>query len=116
MTKAIEDFFYAWTQTDADTRTGLITGAFAQGAFYADPRTENPLTDVAAISEYVGMFSQMAPSMPVSVTNVSTTLTFARATVLFGTTEQGQNGQYIVDLDGDGKITRMVGFAGMGAA
>ena len=114
MTKSIDDFFAAWTQTDADTRVALISGAIADGAFYADPRTEAPMTDVVAMSEYVGMFAEMG--MPVTVTNESTTLNFVRATVQFGAGEKSQSGQYIVDLSADGKITRMVGFAGMGVA
>jgi hypothetical protein len=48
------------------------------------------------------------------VTNVSTTLTFARATVQFGAGEQSQHGQYTIDLNADGKMTRIVGFVGMG--
>jgi hypothetical protein len=51
MTKSIDDFFAAWTQTDADTRVALISGAIADGAFYVDPRTEAPMTDVVAMSE-----------------------------------------------------------------
>ena len=112
MTTSINDFFTAWTNADGDARVALISGAMAEGAFYADPRTDAPMTDATAIADYVGMFASMG--MPVTVVNLSTTLTHVRATVQFGEGDQGQMGQYCVDLDAAGKITRMVGFAGMG--
>lgn len=115
MTKSIEDFFAAWAIEDADARNAQIDGTLGADVYYADPRTEAALTSTDAIKEYVGMFSQMAPGMPVAAVNVSRTLNHARATVHFGAGERAQSGQYIADLDGDDKITRMVGFVGMGA-
>jgi hypothetical protein len=114
MTKSIEDFFAAWAVEDADKRSDMIKSAVAEPVFYADPRTEAPVTTMDALIEYVGMFSKMAPGMAVAATNVSTTLTFARATVQFGTGERSQTGQYICDLNDAGQITRMIGFVGMG--
>jgi hypothetical protein len=46
--------------------------------------------------------------------NTSTTLSHVRATLQFGAGEQSQMGQYCVDMDDNGKIVRIVGFAGMG--
>ena len=114
MTKAIEDFFSAWAESDADKRATMITSAVAEPVFYADPRTQEPVTSMDGLLEYIGMFSKIAPGMPVAVTNVSTTLTFARATVQFGAGEQSQHGQYTIDLNADGKMTRILGFVGMG--
>jgi len=116
MSTAVESFFTAWSEGDATTRDAQVKGALGTGIFYADPRTDAPLTDADAVCEYVGMFSKMAPGMPVSVASMSTTLTFVRATVRFGDGDQGQLGQYIVDLDDAGKITRMIGFVGVGDA
>jgi hypothetical protein len=115
MSDALNDFFTAWALSDDAARASQIDGTLGANILYADPRTEAPLTTADAVKEYVGMFSQMAPGMPVSVVNVSTTLTFARATVQFGAGEQSQMGQYIADLDDAGKITRLIGFVGMGA-
>lgn len=112
MTKAIEDFFAAWTNPDAAAREALISGAMTDGAVYADPRTETPMTGAAALAEYTGMFASMG--MPVAVVNTSTTLSHVRATLQFGAGEQSQMGQYCVDMDDSGKIVRIVGFAGMG--
>ena len=113
-TTAIHTFFEAWAEQDADRRDGKIDDTLGDSIFYADPRTEEPITDPASLKEYVGMFSQMAPGMPVAAVNVSRTLDFARATVHFGEGEQKQTGQYIADLDGEGRIIRMIGFVGMG--
>jgi len=56
----------------------------------------------------------MAPGMAVSVVHTSTVLNFARVAVQFGEGEMSQMGQYTADLDDNGKITRLVGFVGLG--
>ena len=99
---------------DAAARNAQIDGALGELTLYADPRTDAPITDATALKTYVGMFSEMAPGMPVSVAGVSTVLHFARATVLFGEGDHAQSGQYAIDLDANGKITRMIGFKGVG--
>jgi len=114
MSDALNAFFTAWALEDAEARNAQIDTALGDTILYADPRTEAPLTSGDAVKDYVGMFSKMAPGMPVSVANVSTTLAYARATVQFGAGDQSQWGQYIADLDDTGKITRLVGFVGMG--
>ncbi|MEJ6399038.1 nuclear transport factor 2 family protein [Yoonia sp. 208BN28-4] len=114
MSDALKNFFAAWAEPDADKRNSMIDAAVDPAILYADPRTEAPLTDLAALKDYVAMFSQMAPGMPVACVNVSNTLHFARATVHFGEGDKAQTGQYIADLDAGGKITRLIGFVGMG--
>ncbi|SMY06043.1 nuclear transport factor 2 family protein [Flavimaricola marinus] len=115
MTDSVSQFFAAWADSDPTTRDAAIDESLGTTIFYADPRTEAPLTTADAVKSYVGQFSEMAPGMPVSAVNISTTLNFARATVHFGAGERVQTGQYIADLDDAGKITRLVGFVGMGA-
>lgn len=115
MIPQIDAFFTAWSIADDATRDAQVADSLSDEIVYADPRTADPLTTVAAVQAYVGQFSKMAPGMPVAVINTSTTLTYARATVQFGEGDQSQLGQYTVDLAPDGKITRMVGFVGMGA-
>ena len=115
MTKSIETFFAAWAEQDATVRDKMIDDALSGSILYADPRTEAALTDATSVKGYVAQFSQMAPGMPVAAVNISRTLGFVRATVLFGAGEQSQTGQYIADLDADEKISRLVGFVGMGA-
>ena len=113
MDTAVENFFSAWAEQDSATRDAQIDSTLGASIFYADPRTEAPLSDAGAVKEYVGMFSKMAPGMPVSVAGISKTLNFIRATVRFGEGDQSQLGQYVIDLDSAGKITRMVGFVGV---
>ncbi len=115
MTKSIEEFFTAWSESDAEKRNAKIAGALADSVYYADPRTEAPIQDLAALQTYVGMFSEMAPGMSVSVTGTSQVAHFVRANVQFGEGEQSQMGQYTIDLDEDGKMARIVGFVGTGA-
>jgi hypothetical protein len=114
MTTHIDDFFTAWSIADDTTRDAQVADTLSDDIFYVDPRTADPLTTVAAVKDYIGQFSKMAPGMPVSVVNTSKTLTFARATVQFGEGEQSQMGQYTVDLGPEGKIQRMIGFVGLG--
>lgn len=114
MSAALDDFFTAWAIEDQATRDAQIDTTLGASITYADPRTEAPITSAEALKTYVGMFSQMAPGMPVSVVHTSTTLTFARVAVQFGAGEQSQMGQYVADLDDAGKITRLVGFVGLG--
>ena len=116
MSKAVEKFFSAWAEQDATIRDAQVDSTLGASIFYADPRTEAPLTDASALKEYVSMFSKMAPGMPVSVVSTSTTLNFVRATIRFGEGDQSQSGQYVIDLDDAGQITRMIGFVGVGDA
>ena len=114
MSKEIHAFFEAWSIGDAEKRNAQIDGSIADTIFYADLRTPEPITDGAALKDYVAMFSQMAPGMPVSVGKISTTLEFVRATILFGPVGQAQTGQYTIETDPNGKLTRMIGFVGLG--
>ena len=114
MAQSLDDFFAAWAVEDADARNAMVDGALGGSIMYVDPRTEAPITDVTALKEYVGMFSQMAPGMAVSVVHTSNVQNFARVAVQFGAGEQSQLGQYTADLDDAGKITRLVGFVGLG--
>jgi len=115
MSDAINSFFTAWAIEDDAQRDGQLRGSLGSEILYADPRTQAPLTTVDDVVGYVGQFSKMAPGMPVSVAATSSTLTYARATVQFGAGDQVQWGQYTADLDANGKITRLVGFVGLGA-
>ncbi len=115
MTEAINAFFTAWAIEDDTARDAQVRGSLGSTILYADPRTEAALTSADDVASYVGQFSKMAPGMPVSVAAISTTLGFARATVQFGAGDHSQWGQYTADLDDAGKITRLIGFVGMGA-
>ena len=116
MSDAITTFFEAWGMSDADARNAAIQSSFAQAATYADPRTETPLTGPKAVAEYVGMFATSAPGAIAEVSNVDTRDGVSRATIAFKMANgMEQAGQYFVEHNADGVISRMVGFVGTGA-
>ena len=118
MSDAISEFFAAWQLEDNSARLEQITRAVTETVQYDDPRTPQTLTGIAALNNYVGMFSANAPGWSAKVLTSSTTANMTRATVAFGGTgpdgkEMVQYGQYFVEKDGE-LISRMVGFVGMG--
>ena len=116
METALDRFFSAWGETAPDARYDLISGAMAEGFAYADPRTAAPITDIDALAEYVGQFTANAPGWSASVLRTDTTAGFSRSLVGFG--DAGgvkQHGQYFSKGDGDGRLKRLIGFAGIGA-
>lgn len=120
MQKSVETFFSAWGMSDADARQAAIAKAMTSNASYADPRSPDILNGIDAIAEYVAMFSANAPGWEATVVKTSETAGMMRATVAFGGMgpdgkKMVQNGQYFAEFS-DGKISRMVGFVGMGEA
>ena len=116
MTDAISTFFDAWAMQDAGAQFGAIAGCLTPDASYADPRMENPVTGPTAIAEYVAMFSQSAPGAVAEVTKSDTRAGVTRATIAFKMPNgMEQAGQYFIETDDAGQITRMVGFVGTGA-
>jgi len=119
MSASITTFFDAWGMSDDTARLKAISAAFATDGTYADPRSPEALQGADAIAGYVNNFSASAPGWTATVVNHSSTGNSHRATVAFGGMgpdgkEMVQHGQYFADMDG-AKITRMVGFVGMGA-
>ena len=117
MTKAIEDFFSAWSMQDPDAQASLITQCVAQGGTYSDPRSGARLSGPTAIAEYVSMFSANAPGWSAEITESDTINNYTRAIVKFGGKgpdgqDMAQYGTYFVDLDENGLIVAMAGFVG----
>jgi len=116
--KSLHDFFAAWTIADTDGRTAKVASAVSSDFSYSDPRTEQPITDVDVMSDYLSNFLKMCPpgaqvaiSDPVDFNGIS-----ARATVQFIMgPDMKQTGQYFADFDAAGKLSRLVGFVGKGA-
>lgn len=121
MTHALETFFSAWQETDADTRRALITQAFTQGGAYCDPRSGKRLTSVGEISDYVGMFAANAPGWSASVVKTDDVNGFHRALIAFGGpgpdgSVMTQHGTYFGETDADGKLKYLAGFVGVATA
>ncbi|KMW60828.1 hypothetical protein AIOL_000993 [Candidatus Rhodobacter oscarellae] len=118
MVKSLNDFFTAWTMTEEQGRDAQIASATGDRIYYSDPRTEGVITDLDTLCGYVAQFLPMCPpGAKVTVADpVDSKDGHARATVHFVMSEEmQQTGQYFAELDGYGKITRLVGFAGKGA-
>ncbi|WP_372885839.1 molecular chaperone GroEL [Shimia sp.] len=117
MSQAIERFFEAWGEPDAATRARHLRAAISPDISYADPRTPDRLTDPEALIAYVAMYTQYAPGATARVVALSETLALFRATVEFRMSDgKTQLGQYFIECDDDARPTRMIGFAGLGAA
>jgi len=118
MTHALHDFFAAWGETDADGRAALVASAVGDTIYYADPHAPSPVTSPAALTEFIGAFTKnSSPGAKAEVIEpVDSHNGHVRASVRFVMSEEMQMvGQYFADLDGDGKIIRIVGFPGKGA-
>ena len=117
MSDATHRFFAAWGMDDASDRNAAITAALSPDATYADPRQDSPLTGPDAIADYVAMFGQAAPGAVAEVTNAEARDGVTRATVAFRMPNgMEQLGQYFIEHDNDGRISRMVGFKGTGTS
>lgn len=114
MTHPVNLFFSAWGESDADARGTALSAVLAQDVYYADPNTPDPLHGADAVIGYIAMFSANMPGGGAAVAALDEHNGHVRATVDFlkdGTAMM--RGQYFADLEA-GKITRLVGFTGMG--
>jgi hypothetical protein len=112
------NFFEAWQIDEAEARLAKITSAVTENISYNDPRTPETINGIAALSDYVGMFSANAPGWSAKVVKSDTIANVTRVTVAFSGmgpdgTEQVQLGQYFLEKDRD-LVSRMVGFVGTG--
>lgn len=118
MSDCITIFFDAWQIEDAGTRLAKLNSSLAETIQYADPRTPETVNGIAALNNYVGMFSANAPGWSAKLIKADTVAGVTRVTVAFGGmgpdgSEQVQLGQYFVEKEGD-LVSRMVGFVGTG--
>lgn len=116
MAHAIETFFGAWGDPDAQSRAQTLRDCLSAELHYVDPRTPEPITDISALIDYVAMYSQYAPGASAKVVALSDTKGAYRATVEFLMSDGKQQfGQYFVEVDAEARPRRMVGFVGLGA-
>lgn len=118
MSDSIAAFFDAWRVENAELRLSKISKSVTEDVTYADPRMPEPISGIAALEAYVGMFSANAPGWSAEVVKSDTIADVTRVTVAFGGkgpdgAEQVQHGQYFVEKNGD-LVSRIVGFVGTG--
>jgi len=120
MSDSVSTFFDAWEIQEPELRGQKIEKSVSKNIEYNDPRTPDTIEGVAALSNYVGMFSNNAPGWSAKVIKSDTVVNHTRVTVAFSGngpdgSSQVQLGQYFVEMDG-ALISKMVGFVGTGEA
>ena len=114
MTRRITDFFASWGQTDADARRATLAECMADDFTYSDPMTEGPITDLDALTAYVGQLGTMAPGWTAGALTIDEKDGFARILVGFGPmSDWQQHGTYFA-LERENGIETMTGFKGAG--
>lgn len=114
MNELLETLFSAWGDPSADGRASKTDAAIAPDFYYADPNSPGPITGRDGYLAYIAQFGEMMPGATARVVAVAAHNDHARATVDFlRDGEHMMRGQYFADMK-DGKITRLIGFTGMG--
>ena len=113
MTRALTDFFAAWSETGAEGRAALVRSATADDFYYADPHAPAPIRSADDMLEFLGQFPPGARAEVIDP--VDSHHGHARANVRFVMGGNEMVGQYFADLDAEGRIARIVGFPGKGA-
>ena len=114
MTDCLYTLFSAWGDPSPEARASKTDAAIGATFYYADPNAPAPLRTRDDYLAYIQMFSDMSPGATAKVVAVSEKHGHARATVEFVINkDMSQFGQYFADIQ-DGKITRLIGFSGMG--
>lgn len=114
MNDLLDTLFSAWGDPSADGRAAKTDAAIGPDFYYADPNGPGPVTGRDAYLGYLAQFGEMMPGGSAKVVNVSAHNGHARATVDFlKDGNRMMRGQYFADLK-DGKISRLIGFPGMG--
>jgi hypothetical protein len=81
MSDSITNFFDAWQIEDAELRLTKINNSMTETIRYDDPRTPETVNGLAALNNYVGMFSKNAPGWSAKVIKSDTTADVIRVTV-----------------------------------
>ena len=111
MTHALETFFDAWADGNADA----VEAAAMPDIHYQDPGTPDPLHGTKAVADYISLFAQHVPGATAKVAHMSEVGGAVRVTIAFRMPDgMEKHGQYFADLSEDGRIARLIGFVGMG--
>ena len=112
---AYNNFFTAWGEADQAKQAEVVAAAVTADMRYADPMTDAPLTGPDAVAGYISQFIQMVPGASATVVDCCERDGIARITVEFRMPDgAAKPGQYFGQTDDTGRITRLVGYAGLG--
>ena len=109
---AIDRFAQAWGEPDRSRRADHVRAAFASTFTYADPRSPEPVT---SHDDFTDMLSHYVSSMPGAGVeldddgNARADCALARLSFVSESGVMGR-GVYYFELDGDGLISKAVGF------
>lgn len=114
MNDCITTFFSAWGDPDPASRASKTAASAAPSLYYNDPNAPAPIVGVDGYLAYIASFSEMAPGASAQVAHIDANDACARITVnfVFGP-NMAKRGQYFAEI-ADDKITRIIGFTGMG--
>lgn len=102
----------AWNDPDAEGRSRILDETVSpQGFYYADPHLPDPAEGRAAFEEYLTKFTGALPEGEMEIGPVDQHHDHAR--VEFRILRAGQplaQGHYFADLDGEGRVSRLIGF------
>lgn len=114
MTDCLHTLFSAWGDPSAESRAAKTDAALASDFYYSDPNTTDPVIGRDAYLTYITGFGDNMPGASAQVVAVAFHHGHARATVDFNKDgARMMRGQYFADID-DGRVTRLIGFPGMG--
>lgn len=115
MTDILETLFSAWGDPTPEGRANKTDAALGPDFYYADPNTPEVVLGRDSYLAYITQFAAMMPGATAKVVAVSEHHGFARATVDFilKSGDTMMRGQYFADIN-NGRITRLIGFTGMG--
>ena len=110
------NIFEAWGEPDKDARDDIIDALVTKDIHYADPHSGS-VYGREAFAHVLQGFQAAMPGGYARALNSDGYAGHVRAAVEFGQDEQPfMTGQYVAELDGDGRIARLVGFSSMPTA
>lgn len=116
MADALTAVFSAWGDTDSKSRAATLGAALSTEFYYADPQVSSPITNLDDLSGYLAGFTEHMPGASAQVAGKPSAHN-GHVRVFVDFMKDGtrmMRGQYFADLDGNSKITRLIGFAGTG--
>ena len=102
----------AWNAPEAGARAALLERALAPGGiYYADPHLPDPVTDRAGLEAFLVEFRRRLPEGRLEAGAVVSHHGHACTPfVLSNGTQRLGSGMFFADLDGAGRVARLVGF------
>ena len=110
------DIFAAWGEDDIPQREEIVTTLATDTVHYADPHS-GPVDGRDGLLQVIAGFRQAMPDGSAAAHHADGYQGHVRAAVDFRRDGQAfMTGQYVAELNADGAITRLVGFASMPAS